>query len=32
MTNPPKIVAEVGCNHRGDMDIARELVVAAAQF
>jgi len=32
MTNPPKTVAEVGCNHRGDMDIARELVVTAAQF
>ena len=32
MTNPPRIVAEVGCNHQGDMDIARELIVAAAQF
>ena len=32
MTNPPRTVAEVGCNHRGDMDMARELVVTAAQF
>ena len=32
MTDPPKIVAEVGCNHRGDMDTVRELVMAAAQF
>lgn len=32
MTNPPKTVAEVGCNHRGDMDTAREMVVTAAQF
>ena len=32
MADPPRIVAEVGCNHRGDMNIARELVVAAAQF
>jgi sialic acid synthase len=32
MTNPPKAIAEVGCNHNGEMDIARELVVTAAQF
>ena len=32
MAEPPRIVAEVGCNHRGDMSIARDLVVAAAQF
>jgi len=28
----PKIVAEIGCNHRGDMETARELVMVAAQF
>ena len=32
MAELPRIVAEVGCNHRGDMSIARDLVVAAAQF
>lgn len=29
---PPKIIAEVGCNHKGDMQIARELIGIAAQF
>jgi len=28
----PKVVAEIGCNHRGDMETARELVMVAAQF
>ncbi|HAC10050.1 MAG TPA: N-acetylneuraminate synthase [Phycisphaerales bacterium] len=32
MAEPPRIIAEIGCNHRGDMDTAREMVVAAAQF
>lgn len=28
----PKIVAEIGCNHRGDMDTAREMIETAARF
>nr|WP_319998273.1 N-acetylneuraminate synthase family protein [uncultured Draconibacterium sp.] len=28
----PKIIAEVGCNHKGDMDIAKEMIVTAAMF
>lgn len=28
----PKIVAEIGCNHKGDMEIARELIATAAVF
>jgi N-acetylneuraminate synthase len=28
----PKVVAEIGCNHRGDMETAREMVMVAAQF
>ncbi len=30
--NAPKVIAEIGCNHKGDMAIARELIVAAAFF
>jgi len=30
--NPPKIIAEAGCNHKGDMEIARELIMTAAMF
>lgn len=29
---PPIVVAEIGCNHKGDLDIARELVRSAADF
>ncbi|MGE0487162.1 MAG: N-acetylneuraminate synthase family protein [Gammaproteobacteria bacterium] len=29
---PPAVVAEIGCNHKGDMAIARELVRSAAAF
>ena len=32
MAESPKIVAEVGCNHRGEMDTARELIRVAAKF
>ncbi len=32
MQHPPKIIAEIGCNHKGDMDIAKELIGVAAQF
>lgn len=28
----PKIIAEVGCNHKGDMDIAKEMINIAAYF
>ena len=27
-----KVIAEIGCNHKGDVGIARELIVAAATF
>lgn len=30
--NKPKIIAEIGCNHKGDMNIARELIATAALF
>ncbi|MCL2072877.1 MAG: N-acetylneuraminate synthase family protein [Marinilabiliaceae bacterium] len=30
--NTPKIIAEVGCNHKGDMNIAREMILTAALF
>lgn len=29
---PPKIIAEIGCNHKGDMTIARELILTAATY
>ncbi|MBN1364461.1 MAG: N-acetylneuraminate synthase family protein [Syntrophaceae bacterium] len=28
----PKIVAEIGCNHKGDMTIAKEFIITAALF
>jgi N-acetylneuraminate synthase len=28
----PKVIAEIGCNHKGDMDIAKELIKMAAVF
>jgi len=28
----PKVVAEIGCNHRGDMSIAQEMIKVAAIF
>jgi N-acetylneuraminate synthase len=28
----PKIVAEVGCNHKGSLDVAREMIATAATF
>ncbi|MGB0372023.1 MAG: N-acetylneuraminate synthase family protein [Opitutales bacterium] len=28
----PKLIAEVGCNHRGDLDTAIEMIKVAAQF
>jgi sialic acid synthase len=32
MSDKPIIIAEVGCNHKGDMEIAKELIMVAAQF
>lgn len=29
---PPKIIAEIGCNHRGDFEVAREMIRIAAIF
>ncbi len=31
-TGTPKVIAEIGCNHKGDMAIARELIMNAALF
>lgn len=30
--NPPKVIAEIGCNHKGDMAIAKEMIMVAATF
>lgn len=32
MIEVPKVVAEIGCNHKGDMDIAKEMIATAAIF
>lgn len=32
MNCPPKVIAEIGCNHKGDMEIAHEMIVTAAMF
>ncbi len=29
---PPFLIAEIGCNHKGDMSIAREMIDVAAMF
>ncbi|MBN1609633.1 MAG: N-acetylneuraminate synthase family protein [Polyangiaceae bacterium] len=29
---PPKIIAEVGCNHKGRLEVAREMIQVAAVF
>jgi sialic acid synthase len=29
---PPTVIAEIGCNHKGDMEIAREMILVAATF
>jgi N-acetylneuraminate synthase len=31
-TKAPKTVAEIGCNHKGDMDIAKEMIMMIAKF
>ncbi len=28
----PRVVAEIGCNHRGDFETAKEMIMVAAQF
>jgi len=30
--NVPKLIAEIGCNHKGDFELAKELVRTAAEF
>ena len=32
MNEPPKVIAEIGCNHKGDMKIAKEMIATAAIF
>ena len=29
---PPKVIAEIGCNHKGDIEIAKELIKVAKNF
>lgn len=28
----PKIIAEIGCNHKGDMTIAKEMILGQLLF
>ena len=28
----PRVIAEIGCNHKGEMAIARDLIESAARF
>jgi len=30
--NTPRLIAEIGCNHKGDMQIAKEMIVTAATY
>ena len=30
--NYPQVIAEIGCNHKGDLDIALEMIKVAATF
>lgn len=30
--NTPKIIAEIGCNHKGDLNIAKEMIMTAATY
>lgn len=32
MKNQTKVIAEIGCNHKGDVEIAKELVSVAARY
>jgi N-acetylneuraminate synthase len=29
---PAKVIAEIGCNHKGDMSVAKEMIMVAASF
>lgn len=31
-TPDPKVIAEIGCNHKGNMEIAREMIMTASMF
>jgi N-acetylneuraminate synthase len=28
----PIIIGEIGCNHKGDLEIAKEMILVAKQF
>lgn len=30
--NKPKVIAEIGCNHKGDINIAKEMIMTAATY
>lgn len=30
--NEPKVIAEIGCNHKGNMNIAKEMIMTAATY
>lgn len=32
MIRTPRVIAEIGCNHRGDVETAKEMIMMAAQF
>ena len=32
MSSQPYIIAEIGCNHKGDMQIAKDMITTASQF
>lgn len=32
MYKPPKVIAEIGCNHKGDIEIAKEMIKMAKIF
>lgn len=32
MRKVPKLIAEIGCNHKGDIKIAKEMIMVASQF
>jgi len=32
MTDRPRVVAEIGCNHMGEMEVAKEMIGVAATF
>ena len=29
---PPKVIAEIGCNHRGEVEVAKELLTLAKKL